>query len=68
MYDEELEKIELSKETIRAINHIQEHYWFGMFQKIKLAPNAEVEYILRNALDDFKSQTKQSENSLFSPF
>jgi hypothetical protein len=57
-------KVELKEETIRALNYIQEHYWFGMFKQIGLAENNEVEYILRNALDDFRNSTNE-EKTLF---
>ena len=57
-------KIELTKETIRTINYIQKHYWFGMFKQIGLAENDEIEYILRNALDDFRNSTDE-EKTLF---
>jgi hypothetical protein len=57
-------KVELKEETIRALNYIQEHYWFGMFKQIGIAENDETEYILRNALDDFRNSTDE-EKTLF---
>ena len=52
-------KIELTKETVSRINFIQEHYWFGMFQQIGLARDEECEYALRDALDDFRKCTEK---------
>jgi len=56
--------IKLSQETIRAINFIQEHYYFGMFKQMGIAQNEEVEYILRNALDDFSVKTQEDDTNL----
>ena len=56
--------VTLRQETIRALNYIQKHYWFGMFKKIGIAENDETEYILRNALDDFNNLTDE-EKTLF---
>jgi len=52
--------IELTEETVNHINFIQEHYWFGMFQQIGLARDEACEYILRDALDDFKKNTERN--------